>query len=144
MREFLFRVWDSDTKIMSKPFSFKDLYGHSSGGSNMVGISDLASPEGIMFVRHSVLSIPDGVDPYLKIMQSTGLKDKNGKMIFEGDILQERNISYTFKYLVLFDRGAFILKSYALPEYPLLHCHGRCEIIGNQFENHELLEDVRR
>ena len=77
----------------------------------------------------------------LVLMQSTGLKDKNGKEIFEGDILTSQN--YPVKGVVEFrtDLGLWVhyLKGYNYFEY-LGNVAGSKEIIGNIYENPELLE----
>ena len=73
--------------------------------------------------------------------QSTGLKDKNGKEIFEGDVLTSQN--YPVKGVVEFrtDLGLWVhyLKGYSYFEY-LGNVAGSKEIIGNIYENPELLE----
>ena len=80
-------------------------------------------------------------DDYECIMQSTGLKDKNGKEIFEGDILTSQN--YTAKGVVEFrtDSGMWVncLKEYGYFEY-LGNVASSRKIIGNIYENPELLE----
>lgn len=76
------------------------------------------------------------------IGQYTGLCDKNGKRIFEGDIVQ-RNEKETFE--IKWDRGGFCLS--AKSSYtesgelflPLIRIE-EMEVIGNVFENQELLE----
>lgn len=76
------------------------------------------------------------------LMQSTGLFDRNGKEIFEGDVLTSQN--YPVKGVVEFrtDLGLWVhyLKGYSYFEY-LGNVAGSKEIIGNIYENPELLED---
>ncbi|MBR5202356.1 MAG: hypothetical protein IKW45_03740 [Clostridia bacterium] len=73
------------------------------------------------------------------LMQSTGLKDKNGKLIFEGDILQEN----WHKYILEWANGAYTIKdikrgtSYMFTSGICIH---KSEVIGNIYENKELLE----
>lgn len=83
----------------------------------------------------------------IELMQSTGLKDKNGKEIFEGDILAVKTDDGTLNVYVFWDEEhalfMFESKQYnekeALAEllednsYPF-------EIIGNIYENKELLD----
>ena len=71
-----------------------------------------------------------------KIMQYTGLKDKNGTEIYEGDIYKDEE---NMLWEVIFDEGCFKLEN--------IHIPGRMfitkdiEIIGNKYENPELLKE---
>lgn len=67
--------------------------------------------------------------------QCTGLKDKNGKLIYEGDII-ERNGMYR-KVFWIDDEGGFGYEPHTLFE-PLQT--DECVIAGNIHENPELLE----
>jgi uncharacterized phage protein (TIGR01671 family) len=74
-----------------------------------------------------------------EVMQYTGLIDKNGKEIYENDIIKDE--SSTFK--VEFDRGKFdfvLLKGALQFPYFGSNC-SRMEVIGNVFENPELLQE---
>ena len=73
----------------------------------------------------------------LQIMQYTGLKDKNGKEIYEADIL---NIDGNINVPVQFDNGAWVVKYFLIPTTLNLFSfnHLDIEIIGNIFENLEL------
>lgn len=72
------------------------------------------------------------------IMQCTGLKDKNGKLIYEGDIIRDINIPSYF-CIVEWIKGGFYLKSTVSNSF-LLFDTTQQEIIGNIYENPELLE----
>ena len=82
----------------------------------------------------------------LELMQYTGLKDKNGKEIYEGDILKmdSEEDQSTFEVVWKFNgwRKKFTDWPDDLPEYNLLSRGdlGFYKIIGNVYENPELLE----
>ena len=77
------------------------------------------------------------------LMQSTGLKDKNGKEIFEGDIVKMSKDVYsepTYYEVVRHRGGAYRLES-KQHGCELWLRHTDCEVVGNVYENRELLED---
>lgn len=74
--------------------------------------------------------IPDTVGQY------TGLKDKNGVMIFEGDIVSASN---GHKSYVVFCYGKFLLYCECHRKYTELWADN-ATIIGNIYDNPELLE----
>ena len=76
------------------------------------------------------------------LMQSTGLKDKNGKEIFEGDVVKMAKDVYsepTYYEVVRHRGGAYRLES-KQHGCELWLRHTDCEIVGNVYENPELLE----
>ena len=80
-------------------------------------------------------------DEYL--MQSTGLRDKKGKEIFEGDIVKMSKDVYsepTYYEVVRHRGGAYRLES-KQHGCELWLRHTDCEVVGNIYENRELLED---
>ena len=86
-------------------------------------------------------------DEKVKLMQYTGLKDKNGKEIYEGDIVLIKldETSTWYKTVVGFKKGAFIANLIDKEDYVYIFHHGFTdddfEIIGNVYENKNLLEE---
>lgn len=118
-----FRAWGGETV---KYFVHFDIF--SEGGQDYF-TDEERQPDGS---RH-ILSFSD----IEAIQQFTGLTDKNGKDIYEGDIVRTRNgdtqviwwlAGFYFKYLIDKGRGDFVkLDSKEM------------EIIGNIYENSDLL-----
>jgi hypothetical protein len=109
-REIKFRAWDG-VDYMSSPFTLQDLQARK-----------------IEFTNEVIL------------MQYTGLLDKNGKEIYEGDIVNSFRDVATGE--VRFEVGMFFLD--LIERKPLLggwlDDSGTIEVIGNIYENSELLK----
>lgn len=120
-----FRAWDSVKKKM-----FKDTFAVTESGQVVVVEQDFvtSSPDYI-FVDHLV------------IMQSTCLFDKNGKEIFEGDIVLVLDSPYTVFYDT--EKGSYRLKPHDdrwNVDYMSNFAHsGNFEVVGNIYENKEQL-----
>lgn len=122
MREIKFRAWDTYKKIWT----------------------EYKIHEGIVFFLDKNTGIWVGkYDEGYKefdLMQYTGLKDENGKEIYEGDIVFE---SFGEKYYkVVFENGSFRAEvdEYSLDLEDYAHI---CEVVGNIYESPELMEEVR-
>jgi len=122
MREIKFRAWDKEKK---------EMFEH--------GLFYLSTQKD--FVEGFLCQINDGewVDykGKLTLMQYTGLKDKNGKEIYEGDIVN----NYEYNYEVIFFNGSFGLEISKDELKSPLCFYNNIEVIGNIYENPELLKE---
>lgn len=122
MRDIKFRAWDNINKIMAYPRIIKQIFSSISSG--------------------------DLLNRYEILMQYTGLKDKNGKEIYEGDII---TFGKYIKYRVIFEDSCFYLYHHEGlkdwdgtdyrwgPLYRIKELSFDVELIGNIYENPELL-----
>lgn len=114
MRDIKFRAWDAIAKKMWTP---------------IVGLN------GVLLTYNQIggyVSFPAYEDP---LMQYTGLKDKNGIEIYEGDIIKDEIDGY--HDTVVYKENKFILE----PTGDDCVYWDKCEVIGNIYENPELLND---
>ena len=106
---------------------------------NSVNESDKVGEEGcLQFVAFEVA--PD------TICQCTGLKDKNGKLVWENDIVRTVYDGNEHIYQVVWDESELDFKATNGKEnyksnFEYLPCCDEIEILGNCFDNPELLEE---
>lgn len=88
-----------------------------------------------------VMVIPESVGQYI------GVNDRNGKKIFEGDILLEKFSHTKNVYIILREFSSFCYSKYPNGKFAMPIDDGECginsllcEVIGNIHDNHELME----
>ena len=122
MRTLKFRAWDNEKKLMFVPNPI-------SGDMNQF--------------FHLVQSKENGFD--FELMQFTGLFDKNGKEIYEGDIVNEFRLSRSYpngrdcKHVIKWEEDMTLDDSYGMQAVGFCLYGGVLEVIGNIYENPELL-----
>jgi len=121
MREIKFRVWHKADEKMYEVYGFA---------------------QNKWFLKGKQFPMPNGA---VVIMQYTGLKDKNGKEIYEGDLLTDYGEAPPLYVEYSEEHGAYCFVDKFDPSgtvyyTPLMIYYEQMEVIGNIYENPELLE----
>jgi uncharacterized phage protein (TIGR01671 family) len=119
MREIKFRAWHKEDRYM--------IYDVQS--NQMWFYDDVDKTRQILDYDEAFQDMIDNKN--YNLMQYTGLKDKNGKEIYEGDILNYDGLRGQVTYF----KSGFVQMMNLVPE----QIWKDCEVIGNIYENPELL-----
>lgn len=128
MKELKFRVWDKEREtFLNNVFINSDGKLYEFSKDTMFG---------------TAISFLDSENK--KILQYTGLHDKNGKEIFEGDIIKIKDETYRITWNGCF--SSFDMTNIAKAKqykdlYILNKNFEKSEIVGNIYQNRELLEN---
>lgn len=135
MRNIKFRVWDKDLKQM-----------HTCGQD----VHDSMTFDENNIAQYYNLQNGCGSPTTYELMQYTGLKDKNGKKLYEGDIVSFRFkkdrkeladligfIEYQTQYCAFKIVSSPLNGSFRIDDETII------EVIGNVYENPELLKEVK-
>ena len=128
MREIKFRAWDKENKKMMKVSSLslenKEIAVRENGTYHCFRMQNL------------------------ELMQYTGIEDKNGKEIYEGDIIKykfpyDTRLKHISPVKFLETEASFGIKDRYGNEIPLytISANNYFEVIGNIYENKNLLEE---
>lgn len=126
MRQIKFRIWDGEKFY----FTTKQIDIFPAGLSDTYGLFFKITP------NERVETGPSGYGLAKKVIiqQFSGLYDKNGREIFEGDVVK---IGDRFKQ-VIFDLGMFYIDEEYGDLVPVSEVDNIMEVVGNIFENTEL------
>ena len=132
MREIKFRVWDKDNQKM---WDRIDL--------------NFCMKYGQIYIDNDYIK-ELGISKNVELMQYTGSKDKNGKEIYEGDIVKAEVAGpYTSDVKIKMKGEIIYYEPFACFEVktkecgqPTMSIFDNFEIIGNKYENPELLGDT--
>ncbi len=118
---FRFRAWNTQTKIMKEV--------------SQISFDDKQIAE---YAPNDKVSIHLNFQPHFILMQCTGLRDKNGKLIFEGDIVKDDHAAL---HQVKWCYNCFALYPLFKNGYTIGIVNDEIEIIGNIYEHPELLPE---
>jgi uncharacterized phage protein (TIGR01671 family) len=125
-----FRAWDKEENVMGEVITM-----------------DLMDAGSIRYFLDNSNDIYDQYKEKCELMQFTGLLDKNGKEIYEGDIIREDEFIGDVRFL----HGSFLIWYGNVPNdwcHEYIPCYVETdqlkdgEVIGNIYSNPELLKEI--
>lgn len=128
MRNIKFRAWDKDFEMMGTitEINWRD---------DTCGFSWIEDGKELSISKRWLQDY--------ELMQYIGLKDKNGKEIYEGDILKFEGNGCCIKSgeLIVALLHEPFCEANSVGEYE--YYHKRCEVVGNIHEHPKLLEGIK-
>ena len=124
MREFKFRAWDTEKQEMATV--------------NFIGLNDYE-----VGMEDEECRRWRATYPYVcRLMQYTGVKDKNGREIYEGDIVEYKNEYHVIEWddCKFMAKGFYCSSQDTPDDFFSEFAYTNCKVIGNIYENSELLE----
>ena len=144
MREIKFRAWDKKSKKMRAVNSVAFHYEHETFDGDNSRLPKVVNVWGHDIIEDKSIILHREIRE-VELLEFTGLHDKNGKEIYEGDILHQD--LYQDMYCVWDEENAQIrfldtnwVVSQGHPFYRTRESLVHWEIIGNVYENPELLK----
>ena len=141
MREIKFRV------LIDNKIYYQDKY--NAYGDNLASI-DICKETIIITSFYNYEDVYRFEYEEVKLMQYTGLKDKDGKEIYEGDIIKykfpyDTRLKHISPVKFLETEASFGIKDRYGNEIPLytISANNYFEVIGNIYENKNLLEEQK-
>ena len=135
MREIKFRAWDKTYSLMN--------YKVQVGNTDYADQNYTCNSIWVDYGDNNSVGWINADEKCIELMQYTGLKDKNGKEIYEGDIIEFYFLGSDEKAEIVYneDRAMFCLQ-YNKNKLNGWHLNpSKYNVLGNIYENPELLKN---